>query len=82
MNECRYRVGDALLAISMLLCVIGVSVAGAVTVHWAWASPAVFVGLTFVIGSLMNRSERKREVIQKVRAERQRLLGVPPEETI
>ena len=80
MTECRYRIGDALIALTLLLVLIGVCITQGVTEHPAWFAPAGLLVVVFIAGAFLNRKERSRELTQQIRAERQRALGVPPEE--
>ena len=82
MNECRYRIGDAVLSAAVFMCLIGMSIALGATEHWAWFTPGGFLLVVYIFGALMNRRERRLEAIQQIRQQRQLALGVPPDEAM
>jgi len=80
--NCKYKIGDALLSITMWLCLLALNVFNAIQHHAGWWGGVGFLLVVFVAGIVLNRNEREREEIQAVRAQRQIALGVPPDEPV
>jgi len=80
MAGCRYRVGDALGYLTLVLTALTYSVWLGITEHWAHFVTTGVISLVFILGSILNRKERAKDEIKQLRAERQIALGVPPDE--
>ena len=80
--NCNYKVGDALLSITMWLALLGLLSVAAIEHHWGWWIPDGILFLTFVGGCVLNQKERNREKVQAIRIQRQLALGVPPDEPV
>ena len=84
MDRCNYRLGDALVQLSLLVAFIGYLVSEAIEMpladaagHWALSGCLVFI---FFCACFINRSSRAADVLKRHRELQQRLLGVPPDE--